>query len=128
MDSTGDASVIYVPCTERQLGGGSNSGSAPKFSFGQPLQSLRWGCGRAHGYQTKYGWQELYATALLETDWSKMEEKIQVAENGIKARLHEFSMNHGGTPEENQAIEDALNGLTVLRKDVVTRQRSKQAG
>jgi len=78
--------------------------------------------------KTKYGWQELYATALLETDWSKMEEKIQVAENGIRARLHEFSMNHGGTPEENQAIEDALNGLTVLRKDVVTRQRSKQAG
>ena len=78
--------------------------------------------------KTKYGWQELYATALLETDWSKIEEKIQVAENGIRARMHEFSMNHGGTPEENQAIEDALNGLTVLRKDVVTRQRSKQAG
>jgi hypothetical protein len=40
--------------------------------------------------KTKYGWQELYATALLETDSSKIEEKIQVAENGIKARLHEF--------------------------------------
>ena len=51
--------------------------------------------------QTKYGWQELYATALLETDWSKIEEKIQVADNGIRARLHEFSLNHGGTPEEN---------------------------
>jgi len=77
--------------------------------------------------QTKYGWQELYAIALLETDWSKIEEKIQVAENGIKARLHEFSMNHGGTPEENQAIEDALNGLKVLRKDVAARQESKRA-
>ena len=78
--------------------------------------------------KTKYDWQEHYKSAVLETDWSKIEEKIQVAENGIRARLHEFSMNHGGTPEENQAIEDALNGLTVLRKDVVTRQRSKQAG
>jgi len=78
--------------------------------------------------KTKYGWQELYATALLETDWSKIAEKIQVAENGIRARLHEFSMNHGGTPEENQAIEDALTGLTVLRKDVAARQGSKQAG
>ena len=68
--------------------------------------------------KTKYGWQKLYATALLETDWSKIGEKIQVAENGIRARLHEFSMNHGGTPEENQAIEDALNGLNVLRSDV----------
>ena len=67
--------------------------------------------------KTKYGWQELYATALLETDWSKIERKIQNAENGIGARLHECSLNHCGTAEENQAIEDALNGLNVLRKD-----------
>ncbi|HMH07962.1 MAG TPA: hypothetical protein VK579_14875 [Terriglobales bacterium] len=42
-------------------------------------------------------------------------------------RLHEFSMNHGGTPEENQAIEDALNGLDILWKDVAA-WRSKRAG
>jgi len=76
--------------------------------------------------QTRYGWQVLYATALLETDWSKIEEKIQVAEQGIKTRLHEFSMTHGGTLEENQAIEDALSGLNALRKDVAA-WRSKQA-
>ncbi len=58
--------------------------------------------------QTKYGWQVLYATALLETDWSKIDAKIQAAENSISTRLDEFSMNHGGTPEENQAIQDAL--------------------
>jgi hypothetical protein len=78
--------------------------------------------------QTKYGWQALYATALLETDWSKIEVKIQAAENGIGVRLHEFSMNHGGTPEENQAIEDALNGLDSLRKEVAAWQGAKQAG
>ena len=78
--------------------------------------------------KTKYGWQELYAAALLETDWSKIEEKIQVAENAIRARLHEFSMNHGGTPEENQAIDDALSGLNVLRKEVAAWQGSKRAG
>ena len=77
--------------------------------------------------QIKYGWQEPYATALLETDWSKIEEKIQLAEDGIRARLHEFSLNHGGTPEENQAIEDALNGLDVLRKDAAA-WGSKRAG
>jgi hypothetical protein len=77
--------------------------------------------------KTKYGWQELYATALLETDWTKIEQKIQATENVIYARLHEFSLNHGGTPEENQAIEDALNGLSVLRKDVAA-WRSKRAG
>jgi hypothetical protein len=77
--------------------------------------------------KTKYGWQELYATALLETDWSKIEEKIQVAENAIRVRLHEFSLNHGGTPEENQAIMDALHGLDILRKEVAAWQ-AKRAG
>jgi len=77
--------------------------------------------------QTKYGWQELYAIAVLETDWTKIEQKIQAADNGIGARLHEFSMNHGGTPEENQAIVDALHGLDVLRKEVSAWLESKRA-
>ena len=76
--------------------------------------------------KTKYGWQELYATALLETDWSKIEEKLQVAANGIRTRLDEFAMNHGGTPEENQAIKDALHGLDILRKEVAKWQESKR--
>ena len=75
----------------------------------------------------KYSWQELYKAALLETDWSKIEQKIQEADNGMRARLHEFSMNHGGTPEENRAIEDALHGLNILRRDVAAWQGSKQA-
>ena len=76
---------------------------------------------------TEYSWLELYRTALLETDWSKIEREIQAAEDGIGVRLLEFSLNHGGTPEENQAIEDALSGLNVLRKDVAA-SRSKRAG
>jgi hypothetical protein len=78
--------------------------------------------------KTKYGWQELYATALLETDWTKIEQKIQAAEDGISARLHEFSVNHGGTPEENKAIVDALNGLDILRKEVAVWQGSQRTG
>ena len=31
-------------------------------------------------------------------------------------------MNHGGTPEENQAIVDALHGLDILRKEVAAWQ------
>ena len=65
-----------------------------------------------------YKWHEVFKDALLETDWSKIEEKIQTAENGIRARLHEFSVDHGGTPEENQRITDALSGLRVLRREV----------
>ena len=37
--------------------------------------------------KTKYGWQEIYANALLETDWSKIKEKIKAAEDGIKVKI-----------------------------------------
>jgi hypothetical protein len=71
-------------------------------------------------------WQKLYRAAILETDWSKIEGHIQVAESAIKARLHEFSLNNGGTPEENQALKDALAGLTVLRHEVAERVKKSQ--
>ena len=69
-DSAGDASVIYVPCTkaaphalfggERRLGGGSNSGSAPKFSFGQTLM------------ENHEQWMDLCALAAKEQDPAKL--------------------------------------------------------
>ena len=64
-----------------------------------------------------YKWHEVYKAALLETDWSKMPERIRAAEAALHQRKREFELNHGGTPEENQAIADALRGLTVLRND-----------
>ena len=76
---------------------------------------------------TKYDWQELYATAILETDWSKIEEKIEVAEDGIRARVHEFSLNHGEMPEEKQAVQDALHGLETLRNEVAVWLWSRRA-
>jgi hypothetical protein len=68
---------------------------------------------------TIYKWHESYKAALLETDWSKMPERIQAAEAALSQRKREFELNHGGTPEENQAIADALRGLAVLRNDAV---------
>ena len=41
----------------------------------------------------------------------------------MKGKLHEFTLNHGGTPEENHAIEDAMNGLNVLKREVVVWQQ-----
>ena len=75
----------------------------------------------------RYSWQESFHAALLETDWTNIEGRIQAAENEIGARLHEFSLNHGGTPEENQAIMDALHGLDILRKEVGTWLGSQRA-
>ncbi|HMJ23696.1 MAG TPA: hypothetical protein VK513_17405 [Terriglobales bacterium] len=72
-----------------------------------------------------YPWQEVYKAALLETDWSKMEERIRTAESVLNQRKLEFLLDHGGTPEENQAVEDALRGLIVLREDAARWLASK---
>ena len=77
---------------------------------------------------TIYGWQELYRSAVLETDWREIEQRIEAAYAGMNARLREFSMNHGGTPEENQTIADALHGLNVLQREVKTWKESKRTG
>jgi hypothetical protein len=62
-------------------------------------------------------WYEAYKAAVLETDGAKMEDRILAAESAIRERHHEFSLNHGGTPEEREAIADALDRLKVLRQE-----------
>jgi hypothetical protein len=62
-------------------------------------------------------WEELYRAALLETDGSKIEERINAAESAMHARLNEFSLKHSGTTDENRAIADALNRLDILRSE-----------
>jgi hypothetical protein len=63
-------------------------------------------------------WYEIYKVALLETDWSKMEERIRAAEAAISERKREFDLNHGGDPDENRAIVDAIHSLSVLKTEV----------
>jgi hypothetical protein len=65
-------------------------------------------------------WQERYKAAVLETDEKKLHKRIQ-AKAAIDARLHELRSDHGGTPDERQAINDALAGLNVLRRETKTR-------
>jgi hypothetical protein len=65
-----------------------------------------------------YQWQRPYITAILETDRSKLRQHIDAADAAIKARIHELSRDHAATPEEREAIEDALTGLTVLRREI----------
>jgi hypothetical protein len=74
-----------------------------------------------------YEWQNLYSDALLETDWTKIEDRIDAADVAINRKRKEFESDHGGTPEETQAIEDALNALNVLKREVVV-WRQRRAG
>lgn len=78
---------------------------------------------------TTYTWHEVYKAALLETEWSKMEERIRAAESAIEGRKRELSQNGGGNPEESDAIAGAICSLNALRTEAAswsTRQ-SKEA-
>ncbi len=66
---------------------------------------------------TSYSWQESYQAALLETNWTKMQERIQTAESEIHKRRLVLSQDHGGTQEERDALVNAMSGLRVLRMD-----------
>ena len=66
-------------------------------------------------------WQELYKAAVLEADDEKLQERIQAAKAAIDARLHQLQLDHGGAPDERQAISDALAGLNVLRSELEAR-------
>ena len=74
---------------------------------------------------TAFNWHESYRAALLETDWTKMQERLQAAESEIRERKRVLSMDHGGTPEENQAIADALKGMKSLQAEVAEWQRRR---
>jgi hypothetical protein len=69
---------------------------------------------------TSYGWQRSYQAALLETDWTKMQERIQTAESEIHQRRLALSQDHSGTPEERKALVNAISSLRVLRVDAVS--------
>jgi hypothetical protein len=75
-----------------------------------------------------YAWQELYEAAILETSREKMQPRILAAKTAIDARLYELQRDHGGTPEERQAISDALTGLNLLRKEIETRAHKFEQG
>ncbi len=56
-----------------------------------------------------------------------MPERIRAAESAITSRLKELSLDHGGTPEENEAIIDTLRRLNVLRQESI-RWREPKTG
>ena len=65
-----------------------------------------------------YAWKESYQAANLEIDCEKLPKLIRTAKAAIDARLHELQLDHGGTPEERQAISDALSNLNVIRREL----------
>jgi len=64
-----------------------------------------------------YEWQRQYEAAILETDRSRLPELIRAAQAKIEARIAELRSDHNTSPEEEQAIADAVAGLNILRKE-----------
>ena len=75
-----------------------------------------------------YPWGRSYELAILETDRSRLAERIQAAERAIMARLQELNSDHGGTAEEQTAIRDALSGLRMLQKELSDSVRDASFG
>jgi hypothetical protein len=65
-----------------------------------------------------YVWKGPYQAAMVEIDHGKLQESLQAAKAAIDNRLHELQLDHGGTPEERQAITDALANLNVIRREL----------
>jgi hypothetical protein len=61
-------------------------------------------------------WQHEYQAALLELDPKTLLERVKAAETAIFNRLQAIS-RRADSHAERQAIEDALAGLRVLKRD-----------
>jgi hypothetical protein len=55
---------------------------------------------------TSRSWQDSYAAAIR---WTKSEEPVQTAETEIHKKTAVLSQDHGGTPEEREALVNSLS-------------------
>ena len=72
-------------------------------------------------------WQKPYHEALLELNPQKLVERVSEAERAILSRSREIRIGSGNRIEA-QAIEDALNGLQVLKSETVKFKRCQNVG
>jgi hypothetical protein len=72
-------------------------------------------------------WQKPYCDALLEPNPQKLAERVNEAERAILYRLQEIRIGSDNRMEA-QAIEDALNGLRVLKNETAKFKTSRNVG
>ena len=68
-------------------------------------------------------WQGPYMEALMEADQEKLVGRVDFAERAIFLRLKEIQSSSKRRSE--QAIENALMGLTLLRRETLESKRSE---
>ena len=67
-----------------------------------------------------YPWFEVYRIALLELDRSKIPDRLSLARQKLKERMHVAGL----TTEEQHAITDALNNLYAVEMNEQSRGQS----
>jgi len=63
-------------------------------------------------------WKQLYQSAMLEFDPSKLRDRVETAQHAVEHRMRELGDSTTATPEYQQ-LRDALSGLRVLARDVI---------
>jgi len=71
-------------------------------------------------------WQRLYVMALLETNPMKVLNWVSSAEVAILSRIEKLCADTDAQ-EEWTAMEDALRGLAVLKREILRYQRAIRA-
>ena len=62
-------------------------------------------------------WKQLYQSAMLEFDRSKLRDRVETAQHAVEHRMRELGESTTATPEYQQ-LRDALSGLRVLARDI----------
>jgi CheY-like chemotaxis protein len=69
-------------------------------------------------WQPVEDWKQLYQSAMLEFDRSKLRDRIDTAQHAVEHRMREIGESTTAPPEEHQQLRDALSGLRVLAREV----------
>lgn len=76
----------------------------------------------------EYTWHQSYRAAVVETDWTKMKQRIQTAESAITERQRVLALDYEGTFEERHALSVALRAINTLRQEVAEWQNRRFRG
>jgi hypothetical protein len=71
-------------------------------------------------------WQRLYVEALMETNPLVLVERVAVAEKAILSRVAELCTSSDDRVEW-KAIEDAITGMAVLRREILKSRNATTA-
>jgi hypothetical protein len=67
-------------------------------------------------HEVKQDWQKLYRAAIIESDRSKLLQRVEDTEAAIRERSRSLSKSPANSGKEQEAITRALHILSLLRR------------